>query len=101
MSTGNVNARRTYSELRASILYHLLAGQQTINQIALKTGINWRTVELHLTYLAGRNLCQEVLSSKYVRIFAITDEGRDMLARIKSKLAARESVIEATFNVNQ
>jgi predicted transcriptional regulator len=101
MSTGNANARRTYSELRASILYHLLSGQKTINQLALKTDINWRTVELHLTYLCGRNLCQEVLSSKYVRIFAITDEGRDMLARFKHKLAGRENTLEATFTVNK
>ena len=45
--------KRTFGELRHLILANLLTGQQTTNQISIKTGINWRTVELHLTFLIG------------------------------------------------
>ena len=69
--------KRTFSELRKLILVTLLSGsQQTTNQISLNTGINWKTVEAHLTFLIGKGLVTEVLKSEYVRIFALTDEGR-------------------------
>lgn len=68
--------KRTFSELRKLILMALLAGQQTTNQISLTTGINWRTVEAHLTFLVGKGLVNEVLKSEYVRIFELTEEGK-------------------------
>ena len=67
--------KRTFSELRHIILMMLLSGQQTTNQISIKTGINWRTVEAHLTFLIGKGLVTEVLKSEYVRIFKLTDAG--------------------------
>ena len=68
--------KRTFSELRHIILMVLLSGQQTTNQLSIKTEINWRTVEAHLTFLIGKGLVTEVLKSEYVRIFKLTDAGQ-------------------------
>ena len=42
----------------------------------MDTGINWKTVEKHLTYLLGKKLIEEVYNSDYLRIFDLTDKGR-------------------------
>ncbi|MBI2580913.1 hypothetical protein HYV85_03830 [Candidatus Woesearchaeota archaeon] len=68
--------KRTFSELRHTILIALLPGQQTTNQVSIITEINWRTVEAHLTFLIGKGLVTEVLKSEYVRIFRLTDAGQ-------------------------
>ncbi len=67
--------KRTFSELRHIILIALLSGQQTTNQVSIRTGINWRTVEAHLTFLIGKGYVTEVLKSEYVRIFKLTEKG--------------------------
>ncbi|MEK6837298.1 MAG: hypothetical protein AABX69_01485 [Nanoarchaeota archaeon] len=67
--------KRTFGELRHIILTALLSGQQTTNQISVRTGINWRTVEAHLTHLIGKGFVTEVLKSEYVRIFKLSDAG--------------------------
>lgn len=67
--------KRTFSELRRIILTALISGQQTTNQLSLRSGINWRTVEAHLTFLIGKGFVSEVLKSEYVRIFKLTDAG--------------------------
>lgn len=72
---GEKGVKRTFSELRNRILLALADGQKTTNQISIKSGINWRTVESHLTYLLGKGLVREVLKSEYVRIFRLTDDG--------------------------
>jgi predicted transcriptional regulator len=69
-------SRRTFSTLRSTIMLALSKGTKTINQISTETGINWRTVELHLTYLVGKGLAKEIFNSTYVRIFTLTDEGK-------------------------
>ena len=71
----NNNSKRTFDAIRKLILINLFSGKKTINQISTETKVNWRTVELHLNYLVGRKMVAEVFSSKYVRIFEITDEG--------------------------
>ena len=68
--------KRTFTELRHIILAALFSGQQTTNQLSIKTGINWRTVEAHLTFLIGKGLVTEVLKSEYVRIFALSKDGK-------------------------
>ncbi len=83
--------KRTFNELRIMILIALSSGQQTTNQISVKTGINWRTVESHLTFLVGRGLVSEVLRSEYVRIFKITGQGGTSL---NSVMQQRGSGIE-------
>jgi predicted transcriptional regulator len=70
------NGKRTFKDLRTFILICLSSGQHTINEISFKTKINWKTVELHLTYLVGRRLVNEVVSSKYVRIFELSEDGK-------------------------
>jgi predicted transcriptional regulator len=69
-------SRRTFSILRSTIMLALSRGTKTINQIATETGINWRTVELHLTYLVGKGFAKEIFNSSYVRIFTLTEEGK-------------------------
>lgn len=71
--------RRSFTEIRASILHSLKDGRKTINQLSKDVDINWKTVENHLTYLAGRQYISEVFSSEYVRIFGITDKGKKFL----------------------
>ena len=74
--------KRTFRELRYIILLVLLSGQQTTNQISIRTGINWRTVESHLTFLVGKGLVSEVLKSEYVRIFKLTEQGEKHTNRL-------------------
>ena len=67
--------KRTFRELRYIIPLVLLSGQQTTNQVSIRAGINWRTVESHLTFLVGKGFVSEVLKSEYVRIFKLTEQG--------------------------
>lgn len=87
-------SKRTFHVLRLAILNALSIGRQTINQIAVKAGINWRTVELHLTYLSGKGYVREIYSSQYVRIFIITDKGAEALKTGVEKLRANIEVYE-------
>lgn len=79
--------KRTFEELRLRILLALAARNRTINDIAVQSGINWRTVELHLTHLLGKKLVEEIFSSQYVRIFTITPRGREVLQQIQQRIA--------------
>ncbi|MBI3027815.1 ArsR family transcriptional regulator [Candidatus Woesearchaeota archaeon] len=74
--------KRTFIEIRNSILMSLASGQKTINQISSETGINWKTVERHLIYLNGKGWVHEVLSSSFVRVFELTDFGKDYLRKM-------------------
>ena len=67
--------KRTFRELRYIILLVMMSGQQTTNQISIRTGINWRTVESHLTFLVGKGFVSEIFKSEYVRIFKLTEAG--------------------------
>ena len=77
--------KRTFGVIRENILLCLTKGRMTINQIANGSGINWKTVEKHLTYLIGRKLVEEVFSSEYVRIFELTKKGKEFVEGIKAK----------------
>ncbi|HZX44091.1 MAG TPA: ArsR family transcriptional regulator [Candidatus Nanoarchaeia archaeon] len=70
-----IAGKRTFSDLRKEILLCLSTGQHTINQLSYETRINWRTVELHLTYLVGKGLIREAFSSKYARVFELSELG--------------------------
>ncbi len=67
--------KRTFYEIRQLILRALSRGQQTINQISKSTGINWRTAKQHLEFLEKNGDVTEVVSSEYVRIFRLTEQG--------------------------
>lgn len=86
------NGKRTFDDLRKSILTCLASGQNTINQISFKTKINWKTVELHLTYLVGKGLVNKVFSSQYVRILELSEQGKEYVKSLG---------IELTENNNQ
>ena len=73
----NGNGKRTFEEIRRDILKFLSNGQTTINHISNQTDINWKTVDNHLVYLIGRGLVNEVFSSEYVRIYELTEDGKD------------------------
>lgn len=75
--------KRTFWELRALILYSLTRGQRTLNQLALDTGINWKTVDNHITYLLGRGYVTQVFFSNYVKIVEITSEGKEFLEALQ------------------
>ena len=77
--------KRTFIDIRNSILLSLASGQKTINQTSSETQINWKTVERHLIYLIGRGRVKEVFSSAYVRIFELTAFGKDYLKKNVSK----------------
>ena len=86
--------KRTFRELRYVILLVLLSGQQTTNQISIRTSINWRTVESHLTFLVGKGLVSEVLKSEYVRIFKLTEQGEKHASSLleQNNKAAEEKI---------
>jgi predicted transcriptional regulator len=69
--------------LRACILTNLKTGQKTVNQISTETGINWKTVDNHLIYLIGKGFVREVFSSPYVKIYEITERGKQQLEGTK------------------
>ena len=68
----------------------------TINFIATESGVNWRTVEKHLTYLIGKKMVSELFSSEYVRIFELSELGKTHVEEIKKrefgKLIKKEAV---------
>lgn len=78
-------AKRTFTQIRETILVTVSKGRMTINQIALSSEINWRTVEKHLTFLIGKRLVAEVFSSEYVRIFELTSEGKEYVENVKAR----------------
>jgi PAS domain S-box-containing protein len=76
-------SKRTFYELRNEIIISLSKGKMTINQLALDSGINWKTVEKHLTHLIGKKIVAEIFSSEYVRVFELTERGRGYAEEIK------------------
>jgi len=100
-SFGVNGKKRTFNELRSKILVALSSGQQTTNQVSVKAGINWRTVEAHLTFLIGKGLVAEVLKSEYVRIFKLTEQGgleassiKKSYGSIHDNIAEEEEVVQ-------
>jgi PAS domain S-box-containing protein len=81
----NDTNKRTFQSLRTAIIFSLLKEKLSINQIATATGINWRTVENHLTYLMGKKLVNEVFASKYVRVFELTEFGKATAELLKKE----------------
>ncbi|MEK6874624.1 MAG: ArsR family transcriptional regulator [Nanoarchaeota archaeon] len=73
--------KRRFSDLRFSILTILLGGRKTVNDISLKTGINWKTVDNHLIFLTGKGFVEKIFDSPYVKIFEISEHGREYVTR--------------------
>lgn len=75
--------KRTYSELRLLLLNSLKNGEKTLNELSRVSGINWKTCDNHLIWLVGMEWVEEVFSSRYVRIFKITEKGKERLSKGK------------------
>ena len=85
INKGGYTIKRTFIEIRNSILLSLAPGQKTINQISNEAQVNWKTVERHLIYLVGKGWVREAFSSAYVRVFELTAFGKDYLRKKVSK----------------
>ncbi|MBS3152012.1 PAS domain S-box protein [Candidatus Woesearchaeota archaeon] len=77
--------KRTFNVIRDLIILTIAEDKKTINQISTDSGINWRTVEKHLTYLIGKKFVSEIFSSEYVRIFELTTQGKNHVAKLKTE----------------
>ena len=75
--------KRSFEDIRNNIVYSLDSGSKTVNEIAKATGINWRTVDNHLTHLMGRELVEKVLDTAYAKIFALSEDGKGIICRNK------------------
>lgn len=84
LETHQREQKRTFAEIRDLIFLTLGSGRKTINQLSSESGINWRTVEKHLTYLIGKRYVNEVFSSEYVRIFELTQNGLEYFDKLKA-----------------
>ncbi len=87
--------KRTFVDIRKLIIISLEKSKKTINQIALDSGVNWKTVEKHLTYMIGKRLVNEVFSSEYVRVFELTEQGKACFEIIKKE--SRDRIVKKLF----
>ena len=85
VSNDSDKTKRTFSYLRHLILIALLKGPQTINQISINSGINWKTAENHLTHLTGKGLIALLYQTPYLKIYQLTDKGKRYLDFVKER----------------
>jgi predicted transcriptional regulator len=88
--------KRTFEEIRNAMIVELARGKSTINDLAKKSGVNWKTTQNHLIFLVGTGLASEVFNSEYVRIFEITDKGKtyaEQLQQMQQKRSAGQTVL--------
>jgi len=83
----NLGPKRTFTTIRNIILIFLSKGELSINEISQLSGINWKTVENHLTYLIGKKLVKENFSSRYVRLLTLTKRGEQHVLKLRDKLS--------------
>lgn len=84
------SAKRTFEDIRKSILINLSTGQKTVNEIAKQTKINWKTVDNHLVYLIGRKFVTEVFSSEFVRIVELSEKGEELVRKIEPAIIIKK-----------
>jgi predicted transcriptional regulator len=85
----NRKPKRSFNEIRKSMLFELAKGQKTINDLAKSSDVNWKTTQNHLIYLVGMGYAREVFNSPYVRIFEITEKGEEQVKKLKLNIANR------------
>lgn len=73
--------KRTFDVLRKRILKTMGNSQKTVNQISTESSINWKTVDNHIIHLIGKGYVKVVFESKYVKIYEISDKGKEVLKR--------------------
>ena len=70
--------KRSFDEIRIKLLKTLAENKkQTMNELAVNSGLCWKTVKTHIIYLKGKGFAKEVLSTPYVRIFEVTEKGEE------------------------
>lgn len=73
--------RKTFKKIRDIILSSFKNKPRTAFEISQLTGIYWPTVKSHLIYLKGTDLIEEAFRHKRIKIFKLTKEGREHLAK--------------------
>ena len=82
--------KRRFSEIRDLILKNLYGNKKTVNQISSEAIINWKTVDNHLIYLVGKAMVQVVFSSPYVKIFELTELGKEYVEHLTGESKKKE-----------
>lgn len=80
-NSNNRSKRRSFDGIRIEILSVLAMGRLTVNEISRRTEINWKTVDNHLVYLCGRGWAQKVFDSPSIKIFELTEDGKERIER--------------------
>ena len=73
--------KRSFFNIRKALLRNLAQGQHNLRTLSLSSKVNWRTTRNHMIYLVGMGYAREVFSSAQVRIFEITQQGMEVLAK--------------------
>ena len=73
------NMKRNFVEIRRILLEHLAEGKTTINELSKKSGVNWKTASKHLIFLVGKGLARIVIDTEYVKIYELSDKGKEIL----------------------
>ncbi len=76
-------SKRTFVEIRRNLLSSMKNGKKTINQLASVAGVNWKTTQRHLIFLMGKGFVHEVFSSPYVKIYDLTDKGKEVIKKVE------------------
>jgi len=91
--------RRSFDGIRIEILSVLAMGRVTVNEISRRTEINWKTVDNHLVYLCGRGWAQKVFDSPSIKIFELTEEGKERIERTLLREANAKSRIQTRSEI--
>ena len=71
-----IKHKRKFEEIRSILLKTLSKENElTLNDLAVKSNLSWKTAKLHIIYLKEKGLVEETLSTPYVRMFKITKKG--------------------------
>jgi predicted transcriptional regulator len=70
--------KRTFATLQFTLLTTLKKGPMSVHDIAKKSGINWNTTKRQLIHLKGQDLVREVFSHPRLRIYEITEKGKQV-----------------------
>ncbi|MBT4114531.1 hypothetical protein HOD83_00065 [Candidatus Woesearchaeota archaeon] len=79
MATKQAAHKRTFREIRKSLLLNLTQGQKNVNQLADAAHVNWHTTRRQMIYLIGFGYARYVVNYPQVKIFEITEKGMDAL----------------------
>lgn len=82
--------RRTNKELRTRILASFTDKPMPIREIAKKAKVDWYSTERHLTYLKGRDMVKEVFSHRLLRLFHITELGKQVVEELNKKHSTKK-----------